>query len=55
MVQASCDLREAAERGQVQRVETLLLNGADPEATDSDVSYSSCIASLALHTSLVTT
>ena len=55
MLQASCDLRKAARKGQVQRVAVLLLNGADPEATDGDVSYSSCIASLAPHTSLVTT
>jgi ankyrin repeat protein len=43
MLQASRDLLEAARKGQVQDVKALLLNGADPEARNEDVSYSSCV------------
>ncbi len=43
MLQASCDLLEAARKGQLQRVKALLLSGADPGARTSDVSYSSSI------------
>ena len=43
MLQASCDLLEAAQKGQMPDVKALLLNGADPEAKDKEVTYSSCI------------
>ena len=50
MLQASYDLIPAARGGQLQDVMMLLLNGADPTATDSDVSYSSCICILGIET-----
>jgi ankyrin repeat protein len=53
MLQASSDLLEAAQKGQVQRVKALLLNGADPEARNTDVRYSSCICIFGIDTAYV--
>ena len=54
LLQRRTALHLAAVYGHVAVVKTLLLNGAYPGATNCYVSYSSCIASLAPHTSLVT-
>lgn len=44
MLQASCDLQAAAQKGQMQDVKAVLLNGADPNiANHWGVSCSSCI------------
>ena len=50
LLQGRTALHWAAAQGHVDVVMSLLLNGADPEATNSYVSYSSCIVSLAPHT-----
>lgn len=50
MLQASYDLIQAAWGGQLHDVMMPLLNGADPTATDSDVSDSSCICIFGIET-----
>ena len=54
MLQAGCDLLEAAWKGQLQDVKALLLNGADPGAKcRNTVSYSSCICIFGTETAYI--
>lgn len=53
MLQASRDLLEAARKGQVQDVKALLRTGANPEARNKDVSFSSCICIFGIDTAYI--